>query len=120
MTQIALTINFPNAQRSSLSDSKLYSFAQVKSMDDADEDYILHLTVRAAEPTVERLLADTCTRAINAAPEALSAMQSALTALDSVAFLSEEGDTAEVKRALQSAMASLAVPSLQPVPGGAQ
>lgn len=120
MSQTVLTINFPIAQRSSLSDSKLYSFAQVQSMDNADEDYILHLTVRAAEPSVERLLADTCTRAINAAPEVMSAMQLALSALDSVAFLSAEGDTAEVKRALQSAMAALAVPTPQTVPVSAQ
>lgn len=120
MSQNALIINFPIAQRSSLSDSKLYSFAQVQSMDNTDEDYILHLTVRAAEPSMERLLADTCTRAINAAPEAMNAMQLALSALDSVAFLSEEGDTTEVKRALSSAMAALSVPTPKSAPGSAR
>lgn len=105
----ALQINFPTAERASVSDSKLYSHAEVPSMDLADEDYILHLTVRAADPDQERLLADTCTRAVTSAPKALAAMQQAYSTLDSVAFVSEEGDTDEVKSALLEAMAALSV-----------
>lgn len=107
--QKALRINFPPAERASVSDSKLYSHAEVPSMDRADEDYILHLTVRAADPEQERLLADTCTRAVTSAPKALAAMQLAYAKLDSVAFVSEEGDTDEVKSALISAIAAFSV-----------
>lgn len=105
----ALQINFPAAERANVSDSKLYSHAEVPSMDRADEDYIVHLTVRGADPDQERLLADTCTRAVTSAPKALAAMHQAYAKLDSVAFVSVEGDTDEVKTALLDAMAALTV-----------
>ena len=111
MSLKTLPIEFPLAERKSVGDSKLYSFAKVPSMDSSDEDYVLFLTIRAAEPSQERLLADTCTRAISAAPLALDAMQLALNKLDSVAFLSEEGDTDEVKRILRNAMTALVAPA---------
>ncbi|MGO4801119.1 hypothetical protein ACEN2T_17715 [Pseudomonas sp. W22_MBD1_FP4] len=111
MSQTPLQINFPAAERQNLGDSKLYSFAEVPSMERLEEDYVLFLTVRAAEPAQERLLADTCTRAISASPLALAAMQLALNKLDSVAFLLDEGDTDEVKSLLRKAMSALAAPS---------
>ncbi|WP_019334929.1 hypothetical protein [Pseudomonas syringae] len=103
-----LQIKFPVAARANSSDSKLYSFAEVPSMDQAAEDYVLFLTVRAADPEQERLIADTCTRAVTSAPKALAAMQAAYAKLDSVAFVSHEGDTDEVKNALLDAIAALA------------
>lgn len=112
-----LQINFPIAERANVGDPKLYSFANVPSMESSDEDYVLFLTIRAAEPSQERLLADTCTRAISAAPLALDAMQLALNKLDSVAFLSEEGDTDEVKRILLNAMTALMAPAPLAVSG---
>lgn len=111
MSHTPLQITFPTAERQSLGDAKLYSFAEVPSMDGSEEDYVLFLTVRAAEPAQERLLADTCTRAISAAPLALGALQLALSKLDSVAFLSEEGDTDEVKTLLRNAMSALVAPA---------
>jgi hypothetical protein len=108
MSMKPIQINFPTATRANASDAKLYSFAQVPSMEQADVDYILFLTVRAADPKQERLIADTCTRAVSAAPQALAAMQAAYSKLDSVAFVSQEGDTDEVKAALLGAMAALA------------
>ncbi|WP_165442020.1 hypothetical protein [Pseudomonas syringae] len=42
-----------------------------------------------------------------ALPKALAAMQAAYAKLDSVAFVSEEGDTDDVKAALIDAMAAL-------------
>lgn len=107
MTMKPMQIKFPVAERASVSDSQLYSHAQVPSMDEAGEDYILFLTVRAADPDQERLIADTCTRAVTSAPKALAAMQAAYDKLDSVAFVSHEGDTDEVKRVLLDAMSAL-------------
>jgi hypothetical protein len=103
-----LRIEFPVAARANASDAKLYSFAKVPSMDQADEDYVLFLTVRAADPEQERLIADTCTRAVTSSSIALAAMQAAFAKLDSVAFVSQEGDPDEVKAALLDAMAALA------------
>lgn len=108
MSMKLLQIKFPAAVRTNASDAKLYSFAEVPSMDATDEDYILFLTVRAADPVQERLIADTCTRAVTSAPKALAAMQAAYDKLDSVAFVSHEGDTEEVKSVLLDAMAALA------------
>lgn len=107
-------IIFPLAKRMSPSCAKLYSLAEVESMDDKDEDYILKLTVCAAEPEQERLLVDTCTTHINGAPEAVSAMVYALNVLDSVAFLQEEGDTDDVKAKLRNALAALRVKTVIP------
>lgn len=103
-----LQITFPAAARVNVSDAKLYSFAEVPSMDQADEDYTLFLTVRAADPDQERLIADTCTRAVSSAPKVLASMQAAYAKLDSVTFLSEPGDTDEVKAELLDAIAALA------------
>lgn len=103
----ALQIKFPAAERANYGDSKLYSFAEVPSLDQANEDYVLFLTVRAADPDQERRIADTCTRAVTQAPKALAAMQAAYAKLDSVAFVSKEGDTDDVKAALLDAMAAL-------------
>jgi hypothetical protein len=47
------------------------------------------------------------TRAVTQAPKAFAAMQAAYAKLDSVAFVSEEGDTDDVKAALIDAMAAL-------------
>ncbi|WP_235663791.1 hypothetical protein, partial [Pseudomonas amygdali] len=102
-----LHIKFPAAERANSGDAKLYSFAEVPSMDQVDEDYVLFLTVRAADPDQERLIANTCTRAVTQAPKALAAMQAAYAKLDSVAFVSEECDTDDVKAALLDAMAAL-------------
>ncbi|MFA0998311.1 MULTISPECIES: hypothetical protein [Pseudomonas syringae group] len=102
-----LQIKFPAAERANSGDAKLYSFAEVPSMDQADEDYVLFLTVRAADPYQERLIADTCTRAVTQTPKALAAMQAAYAKLDSVAFVSEEGDTDDVKAALLDAISAL-------------
>jgi len=107
MTKQPLQLNFPPAARGCHSDSKLYSFAEIPSMDQADEDYVLFLTVRAADPDQERLIADTCTRAINSLPQVLSALQAAYDKLESAAYISEEGDTDEVKRQLSDTILAL-------------
>lgn len=107
MSNKPIQVAFPAATRLNVSDPNLYSFAEVPSMDEADEGYTLFLTARAADPDQERLIADTCTRAINSAPQALAAMQAAYAKLDSVAFVSQEGDTDEVKGLLLDAMAAL-------------
>lgn len=105
-----LEIRFFDANRSAEnSDSRLYSFAEIPSMDKTGDDYTLYLTVRAADEDVERQIADTCTRAINAAPSALAAMQDAYKALDSVAFLQSEGDTEKVKQALAAAIEAISI-----------
>ncbi|NVL49813.1 hypothetical protein F2S72_08680 [Pseudomonas syringae pv. actinidiae] len=107
MANKPMQITCPPAARTSASDPKLYSFGQIPSMDDADEDYTLILTVRAADSDQERLIADTCTRAISSTPQAVAAMQAAYAKLDSVAFVSEEGDTDDLKSALLAAIAAL-------------
>lgn len=107
MNMKSLQITFPVAERASYSDAKLYSHGEIPNMDQADEDYILFLTIRAADPVQERLIADTCTRAVNSAPQVLAAMHAAYHQLDSVAFLSTEGDTNAVKSALLDAIAAL-------------
>lgn len=102
---------FPRAQRvSNPSDSKLYSFGVVPAMDRKDQDYILTLTVRAADPATEQGLADYCTKAINAAPKTLRALRAAHAKLDSVAFLAQEGDTDVIKQDLLKAIAQLVDP----------
>lgn len=47
-------------------------------------------------------------RAVTSAPKALSSMQAAYAKVDSVAFVSHEGDTDGVKAALMDAMGALA------------
>ncbi|MFL1449274.1 hypothetical protein ACI77O_12835 [Pseudomonas tritici] len=114
MTATPIRINFPMSARANLSDSKLYSNASVACMDQLGHDYILELTVRAADPDQERLLADTCTRAINASRQVASAMQLALQLLESVDHLSVEGDTDNAKAVLTNALHALDAPlSLQ-------
>lgn len=105
-----IQISFPTAQRVSGSDPKLYSFATVPSMDSGDEDYVLHLIVRAGDPDQEQALADSCTQAINSAPRTARALQLALHKLDSVAFLQTEGDTDLVKQVITSALEALGAP----------
>jgi len=105
-----LDIHFPVAERSAnTSDARLYSFGEIPSLDELGWDYGLHLIVRAADEKVEQMIADTCTRAINAAPSALAAMQDAYKALDSVAFLQTEGDTDKVKQALAAAIEAISI-----------
>lgn len=101
MNQKALQIIFPTAERSANpGDSRLYSFAEIPSMDASDADYSVTLTVSAADPEQERVIADTCTRAINASHSINAVMQASYDALDSVAFLRREGDTDAVKQTL--------------------
>lgn len=101
MSQKALQIRFPTAERSANpGDSRLYSVAEIPSLDMSDEDYSVILTVSAADPEQERAIADSCTRTINAAHSVKTVMQAAYDALDSVAFLRREGDTDAVKQAL--------------------
>jgi hypothetical protein len=107
-----IEINFPIADRLSVWDPKLYSFAQVPGMDKKGEDYVLTLTVRAADPRQERQMADTCTTYLNGAPKAVSALVYALNVLDSVAFLQVEGDTDDVKEQLRNALAELRIPEV--------
>jgi hypothetical protein len=109
MSRTPIHINFPAAQRVNASDPKLYSFANVASLDQSGEDYILHLTIRAADTDTERYLADTCTRSITAAPQVSHALEMAYAALDSVAFLKVEGDSDQVKRLIADALSSLRV-----------
>ncbi|WP_236490795.1 hypothetical protein [Pseudomonas syringae] len=111
-----IQISFPPAQRVSGSDPKLYSFATVPSMDSADEDYVLHLTVRAGDPEQEQALADSCTQAINSASRTARALQLALHKLDSVAFLETEGDTELVKQVITSALDALGAPAAPLIP----
>lgn len=110
MSNPPIQIKFPPAQRANESDARLYSFAEIPSMDRAGEDYVLHLTVRAADSDQERAIADTCTRAINSAGQTTSALHMALVKLDSVAFLAVEGDTDQVKKLIISALQALGAP----------
>lgn len=107
MTTVPLRIEFPVAERASHSDAKLYSHAAVPSMDQLEHDYILELIVRAADPDQERLLADTCTRAINQNRQSIAALQLAYEALDSVAHLQAPGDTDNVKAVIADALGKL-------------
>lgn len=101
MSQKTLQIRFPAAERSANpGDPRLYSVAEIPCLDMSDEGYSVILTVSAADPEQERVIADTCTGIINAANSVKTVMQAAYDALDSVAFLRKEGDADAVKQAL--------------------
>ena len=109
----ALSFFFTRAERpSDLSNGRLYSYGIVPGMD--SDDYQITLTVSVEDPGQERALADHLVRVLNTAPLAEQAMKLASKKLDSVAFLSEEGDTRAVKLSLRIALASLRGDGEQP------
>lgn len=96
----------PRADRANVSDSKLYAFGKVPAMDARDEDYVLTLTVHTADPEAEREIADYCTAAVNNRGQYMRALREAEKLLDSVAFVSAEGDTTQVLARIRAALAA--------------
>lgn len=99
--------SLPVAERASASDSKLYAWGSVPTMDARDEDYVFEVCIHTADPDAERQLAEHVSRCVNSAAMTIDAMEFALQKLDSVAFLSEEGDTNVAKQSLIAAIAAL-------------
>lgn len=95
---------FDRPDRVGAGDASLYSIARVSGMDMAHQDYSVHLTVSAGDPDKERALADLCVNAINRLPQVLEALRIAEGLLDSVAYVSSEGDTEFPLREIRAAL----------------
>lgn len=91
-------------ERQSHSDSTRYEWLTVPVMDAREEAYRVELSVRAADIDAEQALAEYLSHAVNGYPLLVGALLAAYQALDSVAFLSVEGDTEQLKRQLLDTM----------------
>lgn len=82
-----------------------------------DHEFCIELDVRHPDPNVEQALQNHCVEAIELTPRTLAAMQNAYALLDSVAFVSKEGDTQAIKDELETLIESLSkvtYPTLTP------
>jgi hypothetical protein len=102
---------FEPAKRMSDSDSNLYAWATVPALDEAEEMYNVELKISANDPDIELALAKYVVNAVNTVPNVLQVLKQAYSKLDSVAFLTAEGDTDLVKHELSEMIRKLSVPS---------
>lgn len=93
------------AERVSHSDGKLYAWGDIPKMEAEGEGWIFEVQISTADPAKEQALAKLVSVAVTNLPRFIDAMTYALQKLDSVAFLSEEGDTNIAKQSLREAIA---------------
>lgn len=93
------------AERANHSDAKLYAWGELPHLDARGEDYVFEVRIHTADPAQEQELARYVSAAVTELPRFIDAMTLALAKLDSVAFLSQEGDTKIAKESLRAAIA---------------